>query len=117
MSQHLFGVTRNGKQVGGAIKKIRKRCRKLGIQLCTPRDPLSLPLGKGKDFTAIPLLTKEGLGEVTNVCRLDFADGATQPSRALPEDDDPLLLTLDKGENLGAIALSKRTGKYRLLVQ
>ncbi len=33
VSQHLFGVTRNGKQVGGAIKKIRKRCRKLGIQL------------------------------------------------------------------------------------
>lgn len=33
VSQHLFGVTRNGKQVGGAIKKIRERCRKLGIQL------------------------------------------------------------------------------------
>ncbi|MDE0184295.1 MAG: hypothetical protein OXP71_02425 [Candidatus Poribacteria bacterium] len=33
VSQHLFGVTRNGKQVGGAIKKIRKRCRRLGIQL------------------------------------------------------------------------------------
>ena len=33
VSQHLFGVTRNGKQVGGAIKKIRKTCRKLGIQL------------------------------------------------------------------------------------
>lgn len=33
VSQHLFGVTRNGKQVGGAINKIRKRCRKLGIQL------------------------------------------------------------------------------------
>ena len=33
VSQHLFGVTRNGKQVGGAINKIRKRCRKLGIHL------------------------------------------------------------------------------------
>lgn len=33
VSQHLFGVTRNGKQVGGAINKIRKTCRKLGIQL------------------------------------------------------------------------------------
>lgn len=33
VSQHLFGVTRNGKQVGGAINKIRKMCRKRGIQL------------------------------------------------------------------------------------
>ena len=32
VSQHLFGVTRNGKQIGGAINKIRKVCRKLGIQ-------------------------------------------------------------------------------------
>ena len=80
-------------------------------------NPLSLPLGKGESFIAIPLLTMEGLGEVTKVCRLHFAVGATQPSRAFPEDGDPLLLTIDRGENLGAIALSKRTGKYRLLVQ
>ena len=32
VSQHLFGVTRNGRQVGGAINKIRKVCRKLGIE-------------------------------------------------------------------------------------
>ena len=32
VSQHLFGVTRNGKQVGGAINKIRKVCRKLGVE-------------------------------------------------------------------------------------
>ena len=32
VSQHLFGVTRDGKQVGGAINKIRKVCRKLGIE-------------------------------------------------------------------------------------
>ncbi len=31
VSQHLFGVTRNGRRVGGAINKIRKMCRKLGI--------------------------------------------------------------------------------------
>ena len=80
-------------------------------------NPLSLPLGKGEDFIAIPILTKAGLGEVTNVCRLDFAVGATQPSRAFPEDCAPLLLTLDKGENLGAIARSKKTGRDRLLVQ
>ena len=31
VSQHLFGVCRGGKQVGGAIKKIRKLCREQGI--------------------------------------------------------------------------------------
>ncbi len=31
VSQHLFGVTRDGRRVGGAINKIRKLCRKLGI--------------------------------------------------------------------------------------
>ena len=32
VSQHLFGITRNGKQIGGAINKIRKMCRKHGIE-------------------------------------------------------------------------------------
>ena len=32
VSQHLFGVTRDGRKVGGAINKIRKACRKMGIQ-------------------------------------------------------------------------------------
>lgn len=27
VSQHLFGITRNGKSVGGAVKKIQKLCR------------------------------------------------------------------------------------------
>ena len=31
VSQHLFGVTRDGRRVGGAINKIRKLCRKMGI--------------------------------------------------------------------------------------
>jgi predicted DNA-binding protein YlxM (UPF0122 family) len=31
VSQHLFGICRNGKQVGGAIKKIQKLCRQQGI--------------------------------------------------------------------------------------
>ncbi len=31
VSQHLFGVTRGGRRIGGAINKIRKMCRKLGI--------------------------------------------------------------------------------------
>lgn len=31
VSQHLFGVCRNGKQVGGAIKKLQKLCREQGI--------------------------------------------------------------------------------------
>ena len=32
VSQHLFGVTRDGQRVGGAINKIQKMCRKLGIK-------------------------------------------------------------------------------------
>ena len=32
VSQHLFGVTRDGRKVGGAINKIRKLCRKLGVR-------------------------------------------------------------------------------------
>ena len=31
VSQHLFGIFRNGKHVGGAINKIRKLCREQGI--------------------------------------------------------------------------------------
>lgn len=27
VSQHLFGITRNGKSIGGAVKKIQKLCR------------------------------------------------------------------------------------------
>ena len=33
VSQHLFGICRNGKHVGGAIKKIRKLCRRSGVGL------------------------------------------------------------------------------------
>ena len=31
VSQHLFGIRRNGKHVGGAIKKIRDCCRDHGV--------------------------------------------------------------------------------------
>ena len=33
VSQHLFGITRNGKCVGGAVKKIRSVCEKSGIRV------------------------------------------------------------------------------------
>ena len=33
VSQHLFGVKRNGKRIGGAINKIRKVCIKRGVWL------------------------------------------------------------------------------------
>ena len=33
VSQHLFGIRRAGKQIGGAINKIRKVCGKRGILL------------------------------------------------------------------------------------
>lgn len=32
VSQHLFGIRRDGKQVGGAVKKIQKCCRRNGIE-------------------------------------------------------------------------------------
>ncbi|MGY8823370.1 MAG: sigma-70 family RNA polymerase sigma factor [Candidatus Latescibacterota bacterium] len=31
VSQHLFGICRDGKRVGGAITKIRKLCRRQGL--------------------------------------------------------------------------------------
>jgi RNA polymerase sigma factor (sigma-70 family) len=31
VSQHIYGICRDGKRVGGAIKKIRKVCKKRGI--------------------------------------------------------------------------------------
>ena len=33
VSQHLFGIMRNGKAVGGAVRKIQKLCEKQGIAL------------------------------------------------------------------------------------
>ena len=33
VSQHLFGITRNGRQVGGAVQKIRKICKERGIAI------------------------------------------------------------------------------------
>lgn len=33
VSQHLFGICRNGKHVGGAIKKIRRLCRQSDLGL------------------------------------------------------------------------------------
>jgi DNA-binding CsgD family transcriptional regulator len=43
LSQHLFGITRDGKHVGGAVKKLRKRCTEQGIQF--------LPFRKGASTT------------------------------------------------------------------
>jgi RNA polymerase sigma factor (sigma-70 family) len=31
VSQHLFGILRNGKRVGGAVPRLRKLCEKRGI--------------------------------------------------------------------------------------
>ena len=31
VAQHIYGIRRNGKHVGGGIKKIRKTCEKRGI--------------------------------------------------------------------------------------
>ena len=31
VSQHIYGIRRDGKRIGGAIKKIRKVCKKRGV--------------------------------------------------------------------------------------
>ena len=31
VSQHLFGIRRNGRQIGGAISRLRKLCRQRGL--------------------------------------------------------------------------------------
>lgn len=33
VTQHIYGIRRNGKRVGGGIKKIRKICQQRGISL------------------------------------------------------------------------------------
>ncbi len=33
VSQHIYGIRRNGKRIGGGINKIRKVCRKQGISM------------------------------------------------------------------------------------
>lgn len=35
VSQHIFGIWRNGKRVGGAIGKLKKVCRRRGIAMAT----------------------------------------------------------------------------------
>ena len=47
VSQHLFGIFRNGKHVGGAIPKMRKLCRQRGIRPRTNRlESESLEAGR-----------------------------------------------------------------------
>ena len=36
VTQHIYGIRRNGKRIGGGIKKIRKVCEKRGISLASP---------------------------------------------------------------------------------
>ena len=33
VSQHIYGIRRNGKKIGGAIMRIRRACRERGIHL------------------------------------------------------------------------------------
>ncbi|MBD3184587.1 hypothetical protein GF312_20065 [Candidatus Poribacteria bacterium] len=33
VSQHIYGIKRNGKKIGGAMSKIRKACKEQGIYL------------------------------------------------------------------------------------
>lgn len=36
VSQHLFGICRNGRRVGGALAKVRRLCRQRGLALVAP---------------------------------------------------------------------------------
>jgi len=38
VSQHIYGIRRNGKKIGGAISRIRKACKERGICLKKPRS-------------------------------------------------------------------------------
>ncbi|MEW6749654.1 MAG: sigma factor-like helix-turn-helix DNA-binding protein [Candidatus Latescibacterota bacterium] len=38
VSQHLFGICRNGRHVGGAVQKLRKLCRQRGIRPALDRS-------------------------------------------------------------------------------
>jgi len=35
VSQHLFGICRHGKHIGGAVKKLRRLCDRQGLELPT----------------------------------------------------------------------------------
>jgi|GEM_PF-687806 len=49
LSQHLFGISRNGKHVGGAVKKLRKRCTEQGVE--------TLSCGNGASTTMLSYRT------------------------------------------------------------
>ena len=38
VSQHIYGIKRNGKKIGGAIAKLRKACSERGINIMIPYD-------------------------------------------------------------------------------
>ncbi len=38
VSQHIYGIRRNGKKIGGAMARIRKACKEEGIHLMMPFD-------------------------------------------------------------------------------
>lgn len=42
VSQHLFGICRDGKHIGGAVNKLRKQCARHGIDF----RPVKQPFGK-----------------------------------------------------------------------
>jgi DNA-directed RNA polymerase specialized sigma24 family protein len=41
VSQHLFGIRRNGRQVGGAISHLRRLCRKRGLTAAAEGDAVT----------------------------------------------------------------------------
>lgn len=41
VSQHLFGITRGGRKVGGAVRKLRKFCKDEGLEFGVRESPSS----------------------------------------------------------------------------
>jgi biotin operon repressor len=54
VSQHLFGICRNGRRVGGALAKVRRLCHQRGLALVAPPRGPSASRQFGDAVTARP---------------------------------------------------------------
>ena len=64
VSQHIFGICRNGKRVGGAIEKLRKICRRRGIAVGLSTRPLPEP-GPSRYGSPVEMDARIGLTDWT----------------------------------------------------
>jgi DNA-binding CsgD family transcriptional regulator len=52
VSQHLFGICRNGKHIGGAVNKLRKVCEKQGLAIHPASIRFEPDLSELRDYFA-----------------------------------------------------------------